>query len=133
MLHGFAIAVHVVVAVLAVGLVGAIPLTARLARRFAGQLPAAEGILGALVRSVQLGLFVMLLTGVVLDFSVAGGYHRMAWFRASIAVLVFLGFCLGRARAALRTHELGRVEAWGWAVCASVAVITTLMQLKPLL
>jgi hypothetical protein len=127
MLYAVAIAVHVLVAVLAVGLVGAVPLTARLAR----QSPAAgETILRALLRALQIGLAVMLLSGVLLDFAVAGGYHHMRWFQASIVALVVLGVSLGRARAELRRGALRRVEGWGWAMCASVAVITFLMQMK---
>ena len=132
MLYVVAIAVHVVVAVLAIGLVGAIPLTARWARRSPAPLDGSGGFLRALLRAVQLGLFVMLASGVVLDLSVAGGFHRMRWFQASMALLVFLGFSLGRARAALRRDDLRRVERWGWAVCASVAIITVLMQVKQL-
>jgi hypothetical protein len=128
MLYACAIAVHVVVAVLAIGLVGAIPLTARLARQTAG----AAALLRALMRVLQVGLATMVLTGGLLDFAVAGGYHHMRWFRASMALLVFLGFSTGRARAALRRDELRGVERWGWAMCASVAAITVLMQLKPL-
>jgi hypothetical protein len=79
---------------------------------------------------VQLGLGAMLLTGILLDWSAAGGFHRMTWFQVSMAVLVVLGISLGRARAALRHHELRRVEQWGWAMCAAVAVVTLLMQVK---
>jgi hypothetical protein len=135
MLHAVAIAVHVLAAVLAVGVVGAIPITARLGQQAAGATAATEGILRALLRATQLGLGVMLLTGVLLDFSVAGGFHKMRWFQLSIVVLVVLGAALGRARAALRrggADALPQVERWGWVVCASVAVITLLMQCKPL-
>ena len=131
MLYAVAIAIHVLVAVLAVGLVGAVPLAARLAQT-AGQPAGAAALLRALLVAVQVGLGVMLLTGVLLDFAVAGGFHHMRWFQLSIAVLVFLGLSLGRARAALREHAFRAVERWGWAMCASVAAITVLMQLKPL-
>ena len=131
MLHEIAIAVHVVVAVLAIGLVGAIPLTARWARQSPGPLAAPERILGALVRGVQLGALLMLLSGIALDFSVAGGFHSSGWFRASIVLLVIFGVFMGRARVALRRGGLRQVEQWGWAMCAAVAVITILMQLKP--
>jgi hypothetical protein len=130
MLYTIAIAVHVVVAVLAVGLVGAVPLTARFARQSAGSSAAAEKLLPGLLRSVQLGLGAMLLTGILLDWSAAGGFHRMTWFKVSMAVLVVLGISLGRVRAALRHRELRRVEQWGWAMCAAVAVVTLLMQVK---
>jgi hypothetical protein len=140
-LYTVAIAVHVVVAVLAIGLVGAVPLTARFARQAAGTLGGSEQVLGALLRAMQFGFLVMVLTGVLLDISVAGAFHGATWFRASIAVLVLIGFSHARARAALRrgfapggARELAlvRVERWGWAMCVAVALITLLMQTKPL-
>ncbi len=63
------------------------------------------------------------------------------WFKASIAVLAVIGFSHARARVALRKGfapggapevALAAVERWGWTMCASVAVITLLMQMKPL-
>jgi hypothetical protein len=131
MLYAAAIALHVVVAVLAIGLVGAIPLTARYARQSAGELAGAEKILGVLLRAMQVGLVAMLLTGVLIDVSAAGAFHRTGWLKASIAVLVVIGFSHARARAALRKGLLRQVERWGWAMCASVALITLLMQMKP--
>jgi hypothetical protein len=141
MLYAVAIAVHVLVAVLAIGLVGAIPLTARLARQSEGLLAGSENILGVLLRAVQVGLSAMFLTGVLLDVSAAGAFHRTGWFKVSVAALVFVGISLTRARAALRRgfapggvreSALRRVERWGWAMCASVALITVLMQTKPI-
>jgi hypothetical protein len=132
MLYAVAIVVHVLVAVLAVGLVGAIPITARLARKSAGQLVGVEKILGALLRAMQVGFVVMLLTGMLIDRSASGAFHRTGWFKASIVVLVVIGFSHARARAALRRgNALDRVEQWGWAMCASVALIVILMQMKP--
>jgi len=69
MLYVVAIAIHVVVAVLAIGVVGAVPLVA-LRKGFA-----------------------------------PGGGREVA---------------------------LANVERWGWTMCAAVAVITLLMQMKPL-
>jgi len=141
MLYGVAIVVHVLTAVLGIGLVGAIPLTARSARRSSGELVGSGALLGTLLRAVQVGLLAMFLTGVLLDLSVAGAFHRAGWFRASILVFGILAFSLARARAALRRGSapggvrrdaLERVERWGWAMCASVALLTTLMQTKPL-
>jgi hypothetical protein len=140
MLYLVAVVVHVLVAVLAVGLVGAIPLTARLARRSDGALAGAEKLLGSLLRAVQVGLLVMLLTGGLIDLSAAGAFHKTGWFRASVVLLVVLGAALGRVRAALRRgftpggvreNALARVEQWGWAMCALVAMIVVLMQMKP--
>jgi hypothetical protein len=140
MLYVVAIAIHVVVAVLAIGVVGAVPLVARLARKD-GTMGSPERLLGALLRVMQLGFFAMLLTGILLDVSMDGAFHRTTWFKVSIAVLAIIGFSHARARVALRKGfapgggrevALANVERWGWTMCAAVAVITLLMQMKPL-
>lgn len=130
MLHDVALAVHVLTAVLAVGLVGAIPLTARLARRSQGELAAVGAALPALMRTVQIGLAVMFLTGVLLDYSVRGAFHQMVWFKAAVALFVVIGFAFGRTRTALRGSSLASVERWGWAMCGGVALVTIVMQTK---
>jgi hypothetical protein len=141
MLFAVAKLVHVLTAVLAIGLVGAIPLTARLARRSDDAQAGAERVLGALLRAVQLGLVAMLVTGGLLDHAAAGAFHHTGWFRASIAVIVVLGGALARARAVLRRgfapggvriSALARIEQWGWAMSALVALTIVLMQMKPL-
>jgi hypothetical protein len=144
MLYIVAIAVHVVVAVLGIGLVGAVPLMARSARseaRRTGTTAGGERVLGSLLRATQIAFVAMAVTGIVLDVSVAGAFHRTAWFRVSIVVLAVIGFAHARARAALRKGfapggardvALSRVERWGWTMCAAVALITVLMQTKPL-
>jgi hypothetical protein len=140
-LYTVAVALHVVFAVLGVGMVGAVPLTARFARNGAGTLSGSARTLTALLRAIQRAFLAMLVTGVVLDVSVAGAFHRTTWFKASVAVLLVVGVSHARARAALRRGfaeggsqelALGHVERWGWAMCAAVAVITVLMQIKPL-
>jgi hypothetical protein len=140
-LYTVAIAVHVVVAVLGVGMVGAVPLTARFARNGAGTLAGSARTLGVLLRSTQGAFLAMVVTGVLLDVSVAGAFHRTTWFKASVTMLLIVGVSHGRARAALRRGfaeggsqelALGLVERWGWAMCVAIAVITVLMQMKPL-
>jgi len=139
MLYLVAIGIHVVVAVLAIGVVGAVPLVARLARKDGLGSPAR--LLGALLRVMQLGFFAMLLTGILLDISMDGAFHRTTWFKVSIVVLAVVGFSHARARVALRTGfapgggrevALASIERWGWTMCAAIAVITLLMQMKPL-
>jgi hypothetical protein len=139
-LYVVAIALHVVFAVLAIGVVGAVPLVARLARQD-GTLGSPERLLGALLRVMQVGFFAMLLTGVLLDVSMDGAFHRTTWFKVSIVVLAVVGFCHSRARVALRKGfapgggrevALASIERWGWTMCAAVALITLLMQMKPL-
>jgi hypothetical protein len=132
MLYAFAIAAHVVTAVLAIGLVGAIPLAARVAAQAAEPSPGAERLLHVLLRFTQVGFVVMVVTGGLVDVSVGGVFHGAGWFRASIAVLLFTGFAHARARRALRRgNALAVVERWGWVMCASIATLTVLMQIKP--
>jgi hypothetical protein len=141
MLYLVAIAVHVVVAVIGIGLVGAIPLTARFARQAASAVAGSETLLSTLLRATQIGFFLMVLTGVLLDVSVGGAFHRTGWFMASVGVLPFIGISHARARRALGKGfstggspdvALRRVEHWGWIMCAAVALVTVLMQVKPL-
>jgi hypothetical protein len=146
MLYAVAVAIHVLVAVLGVGLVGAIPIAARIARRgaaavsAAGQARSVEPILAVLLLATQLAFLVMVITGVLLDVAMAGAFHRTAWFQVSIAVLLVVGLSHARARAALRSARapdgprdaaLGRVERWGIVMCVGVATLALLMQVKP--
>jgi hypothetical protein len=133
-LYTLAVAIHVVVAVAGIGLVGAIPLTARLARKRSDGLATSEASLGLLLLVTQISLAVVALSGVALDFTVAGAFHRMAWFKASIVLLVVAGLAHARARAALRRRSsLDGVERWGWVLTGAIALIAALMEIKPVL
>lgn len=134
------VASHVIVAVVGIGLLGAVPLVARAARRAALTVPASAALLEPLLRATRWSLAVMALTGILLDVAVRGAFHSGGWFRASFALLVFVGFAHARARAGLRkapapaadaAAALRRVERWGWAMCATVALIAALMEVKP--
>jgi hypothetical protein len=139
-LYSTTLALHVVVAVVGIGLIGAIPLVARFARR-AGELPSARSsLLDALFRYTRLSLATMALTGGVLDFTVGGAFHSTGWFRVSVGLLLVAAFSHARARAALRKYlasdsavgpNLWYVERWGWAACATVALMAVLMEAKP--
>jgi len=140
-LYTVALALHGLVAVLAIGLVGAIPIAARAARRSEADFGGSSALLATLLRVVQLGLGVMFFTGALIDFAAAGAFHRTGWFKLSLALFVVIAISLGRARAALRRGlasadvrraALDRVERWGWATCASVALVTLVMLTKPL-
>jgi hypothetical protein len=136
-LYTAATVVHVLVAVLGIGLVGAIPIVARVARRSPEALGPSGTVVGTLARVVQVGLLIMFLTGVLIDVSAAGAFHGAGWFRISVALLVVVAVAMNRTRAALRRglapHEaLVRVERWGWAAFVAVAVVTLLMRTKVL-
>jgi hypothetical protein len=128
-----AISVHVIVEILGVGLVGAIPLVARTARVDDGVFRPTPPLLDLLFRYTRWSLVAALASRALLDFAAHGAFHEATWFRVSFGLLVFLGFCNARGRAALRMGApLRRVAGWGWTMCASVAVLAVLVEGKPL-
>lgn len=129
--YAVVVALHVVVAVIGIGMVGAIPLGARVARRAGADLAALEPFYTPLYRITGTSLFVMLFSGLTLDFLVSGVYHERDWFKAAVVLWVIAGFCLGRTRALLRRGSLLGVERFGWAMAACVLAIAILMKLKP--
>jgi hypothetical protein len=141
------LAAHVIVAVVGTGLVGAVPIVARLARRGGQGLASKRALLEVLLRVTRWGLAIMAVTAVLLDLAAGGAFHAAGWFRASGALFVLLGFSHARARAALRKGRgadpandgdasrdedtLRRIERWGWTMYATVALLAALMALKP--
>jgi hypothetical protein len=139
MLYFVTLALHVIVAVLGVGLLTAIPVTAASARRAKLALSSVD-VLDRFFRYTQWSLAGMLVTGACIELSTGGAFHGTTWFRGSFALLVFVGFSHARARAAFRrglasgadpAETLRRVERWGWVMCATVTAIVVLMELKP--
>jgi hypothetical protein len=135
-LHNLTLSFHVLVAILGVGQVAAAGLVASsrsLTPAFAAPL------LNTLFRTVSWSLLLLLVSGLLLDFSVAGGWHHAWWFRISFLLLLVLGFLTGQARRALRatlapdapSAGSQRVKSLSWTMCGVVAVITVLMVLKP--
>jgi hypothetical protein len=130
-LYVVALTLHVIAAVAAVGMVGAIPVVAVFARKSGSPVPAP--LLATLLRITQVGLGVMLLTGVLIDVGVHGAFHAAGWFRLSGALFLFLGFSHGRLRRAARDGAPApRIERWGWTMYATVALMAALMAWKPL-
>lgn len=133
------IAVHVVVAILGVGLLGAIPIAASWARRAAESAAERATILEPLFRWTRNALVVVFLTGGAIDHSAQGAFHTAGWFRASALLVVAVAVLQIRARAILRKGlasedvlgTLRRVERSSWASCGAVAVIAFLMAAKP--
>jgi hypothetical protein len=131
-----ALVVHAIVAFVGVGLVGAIPIVARFARRGDAGLPHEATVLGALLRYAQWSLVIVGVSGVVIEFATGGAFHSSPWFRGSVALYLFVGFAQGQARRALRKGTepqatLRRVERWGWTMCVAASAIAVLMVLKP--
>ena len=139
-LYTSVLVLHVLVAVLGVGSIASVAIMAGTARR-AGR-GAAEALtwLGPLLRYSALSLAAMLVTGVLLGATSAGAVHKAWWFRGSALLLVLTGALHGRARRALRLGlanegdgdlAVRRVARLAWSMCALIAVIAVLMEVKP--
>jgi hypothetical protein len=138
-LYTLTISVHVVTAILGLGqIVG----TAVLASSTQPGAPVAPGALMALKRlgrGTTWALLLMLLSGMLLEYASGGSFHDTWWFRLSLLLLVSLGALQGASRRALRKLEPGsdssrllrRIVRIALAMCAIVALITTLMEVKP--
>jgi hypothetical protein len=132
--------VHVLVAILGLGSIASIAIVAASAGR-AGRRPAeALTWLGPLLRYSAFSLGAMLVTGILLGAASAGAVYEAWWFRGSALLLVPTGALHGRARRAVRlglaTEGSGdlvvrRVARLAYAMCALIAVIAGLMEVKP--
>jgi hypothetical protein len=128
------VSLHATIAVVGIGLFAAIPLVASSARRAGLSLPLRTSVLEPLFRYTRWSLAAIALTAILLDVLARGTLHSDGWFRASVALFVFLGASHARARAGLRKGGEGglqRVERWGWIMCLTIAVLTVLMEAKP--
>jgi hypothetical protein len=138
MAYEIAIALHVVVAIVGVGQVTGLTVVGAVARRSPSVAPATWAALKQLARGASWSLLVMLLTGVWLE-ALAGGVHgRSVWFPVAFVLFLACGALLGMTQRALRRGEaagdpsvLSGIVTRGGVVCGLVAIIATLMQLKP--
>lgn len=130
---------HVVIAVVGVGVFGAIPIVAAAARQETASLANTDA-LATLFRYTRWSLVLILTTGVLVEYAAHGAFHTSGWFRTSFGLLLLLGFAHARARATFRkanadggdrARALRRVEGWGWTMCVTVVIITLLMEAKP--
>jgi hypothetical protein len=138
--YTLAVVLHVVVAVLAVGQVGALAIASSSARRSGMALLQAATWMRPLLRSTRWGLAAMVGTGIWIDVAAGGVYHHAWWVRLS-GILVVVTFVFHRrALAAISrvvrgegdaTAALQRVERAAWSMCGTVALITILMEAKP--
>jgi len=134
-LYPIALSIHVVTAILGLGQVAGIAILASSAQTEATVPSATWTALGRLTRGTTWSLALMLLSGALIDYSVGGGYHEAWWFRLSFVLLVVLGAINGRTRRALRKREssppLQRIARGAWSMCAIIAVVAVLMEVKP--
>jgi len=136
----FTLSLHVLVAVLGVGTIGALPLAARGARRASVALGALAVWTRPLLLTARLSLLLAFATGVLLDFLFQGAFHRAVWFRLAGLLVVLTAVCLARAKAALagglsgalaEPVALRRLEVWGFTCVIAVAAVVVLMAWKP--
>jgi hypothetical protein len=131
---------HVIVATLGVGSIASLALVASAARRAGSGMGDGSTWLQPLLRYSAFSLGAMLLTGILLDVAAGGAFHEAWWFRGSALLLVATGVLHGQARRAVRTGlaragngdaVLRRIERIAYGMCALVAVIVFLMEVKP--
>lgn len=127
---------HVLVAVLGVGSIASIALVAATSRRTSQGAAQAVAWLGPLLRYSVVSLAAMLVTGVLMDLAVNGAFRNSWWFRGSALLLVATGALHGLTRRTVRSGSdssavFRRVQRLAYGMCALVAVITVLMELKP--
>jgi hypothetical protein len=132
--------IHVVVAVLGMGSLLSVAIVASTARRRAGTSADAVTWLRPLLRYSAFSLAAMLVTGILMDVVIAGAFHQRWWFRGSVLLLVATGAMTGQARRMLRRSQtaaderdalLRRTQGLAYGMCALVAVITVLMEVRP--
>jgi uncharacterized membrane protein len=139
-LYSSALVLHVVVAVLGLGSILSIAIFAVMARR-TGRDPAdVLPSLQPLLRVSAFSLATMLVTGILLDVAAKGAFHEEWWFRGSALLLIAAGALHGGARRTVRLDfakqadgnaAMRRIERLAYAMCAVIAGITVLMEVKP--
>jgi uncharacterized membrane protein len=139
-LYSSLLAAHALAAVLGVGSIASVAIVASTARRAGRGVAEASASLSPLLRYSALSLAAMLVTGVLLDLTVSRAFSRMWWFRGSVLLLLATGALHGRARRTVlkdlgennsKEFVLRRVERMAHGMCALIAVITVLMEVKP--
>jgi hypothetical protein len=132
-----AIVSHVVVAVVGVGLAGAVPLVARALRGAGLDVARAGAVLRPLLLAVRASLGIAFLSGALVEYAAHGAFHETVWFRGSVLLVVVIAILHRQARVALERAAtpapvaLRTAEGWGWAMCGAVAAVVFLMTAKP--
>ena len=131
---------HVVIAVLGLGSILSVALVAATSRKAGPSAVQVSAWLAALLRISAISLGAMLVTGILMDAAVAGAYHEWWWFRVSVMLLVLTGVLNGLARRVVgrglgpgagRDAALRGIERLAYGMCALIAAIAALMEVKP--
>lgn len=125
---------HVLIAVLAIGLVTAGTI---LARASSGVPPIA---LRPVVRLAMVGILLMLASGLLLDHLVAGALHATRWFRMGIGWTIAAGVAVSYSLRAIARASAGTLDAEharrrlllaSWVAFACVGAAVAVMVRKP--
>ncbi len=116
--------VHVLTAVLAMGLVTAAAILAR---------TVASSAIRSLLRVATAGLVMMIGSGLVLDHLVGGAYHAERWFRIGLGWTLAAGAALGYAQLAIarKPDPRRRVLVASWLALACIATVVVVMVRRP--
>jgi hypothetical protein len=139
-LYAPVLVIHVLVAILGLGSIVSVAVTAAAVRRTGRGAGDAPAWIRPLLRLSAFSLAGMLVSGALLDFAAGGAFHDAWWFRGSALLLVVTGALHAQARRAVRAQPanereaglvLQRVERMAYGMSALIATITVLMELKP--
>jgi hypothetical protein len=139
-MYNLAVVLHVVVAVLGVGQIGALAVAVSASRRARLPLPQIASWLHPLLGWARFSMAAVVATGIWMVVMAKGAYHGMWWVRLSVLLVVITFIFQRRAVGALKkvlrgeidaASALSRVERVAWSMCATVALITVLMEAKP--
>ena len=109
--HDVTLCLHVVTAVLGVGQIAAMAGLVFSAPSGTADRTATWMGLRRLAMTGSLSLLLMLITGVLLEYSVGWGYHGTWWFRLSVLAFFGIGGILGWTRRTIRKNaEIGRAH-----------------------
>lgn len=135
-LYPVLLSAHVVTAILGLGQIAGTAIVASSTPSETPVAPEALTVLRRLGLGTSSALALMLLTGVLLEYTAGGAFHATLWFRVSFLLAIALGALQGGIRRLLRKGDgpaLRRVRRLSALMCVIVAVVAVLMELKPAL
>jgi hypothetical protein len=129
-LYSLILVIHVLSAILGLGPVAAVAMLAAMARRNGALEPVSTPI-STLLKFSGFSLALLLVTGILLDLVADGAFRGTWWYRLSLLLMIAIGALHGISRGAARKGLLARVEMLSYGMCALIAVMTILMEVKP--
>ena len=128
--YNLAVILHVLVAILGTGQLGAVAVMLAAARR--ARTPPADvaSVVAPLLRYVRVSLGLLVLTGMAMDWAASGALHHLWWVRLSFLLVVLEFFLLRRATGRLARGG-GGLEPLAWSMCGVLGLIAVLMRVKP--